>query len=88
MRIEKVVCDHCGEEIPKVKKKDLFGKKREFYRLGKLNFGDPFNDINPRNILGIDLCERCAGNISFKMCEARMAAINSLEISKEKRKGR
>lgn len=88
MRIQKIICDYCGEEIPTVKKKDLFGTEREFYRLGKLSFGNPFNDINPHTILGIDLCERCAGNISFKMCEARIAAINSLKIIIEKRKGR
>lgn len=88
MRIQKIICDYCGEEIPTVKKNDLFGIEREFYRLGKLSFGDPFNDINPHTILGIDLCEKCAGNISFKMCEAKMTAINSLRISKGKRKGR
>lgn len=25
MRIEKIICDCCGDEIPKVKKKDIFG---------------------------------------------------------------
>ena len=29
MKIEKIICDCCGEEIPKVKKKDIFGVERE-----------------------------------------------------------
>lgn len=70
MRIEKIICDYCGEEIPKAKKKDLFGNDKEFYRLGVLNYGEPFNNINPR-LFGIDLCERCAGAISFSICEQR-----------------
>ena len=31
MRIEKIICDCCGDEIPKVKKKDIFGIEREYY---------------------------------------------------------
>ena len=50
MRIEAIICDCCNEEIPKVKKKDIFGIEREYYRLGKLNYGHPFNDINCRTI--------------------------------------
>jgi len=38
MKIETIICDCCGEEIPKVKKKDIFGIEREYYRLGKLNY--------------------------------------------------
>ena len=40
MIIEKIICDCCGEEIPKIKKKDLFGIEREYYIFGKLNCGD------------------------------------------------
>ena len=40
MRIEKIICDCCGEEIPKIKKKDVFDIEREYYRFGKLNYGD------------------------------------------------
>jgi hypothetical protein len=50
MRIEKILCDCCGEEIPKVKKKDIFGIERECYRMGKLNYGEPFTDINCNNL--------------------------------------
>ena len=71
MKIEKYICDCCGEEIPKAKKKDAFGVEREYYRFGKLNFGHPFSDINCKN-LGIDLCEKCAGNISLEMFKKRM----------------
>lgn len=74
MKIEKIICDCCGEEIPKVRKKDIFGIEREYYRLGNLDYGYPFKDINCRT-LGLDLCERCAGNISLEMHEARTALL-------------
>ena len=54
MKIEKIICDCCGEEIPKVKKKDVFGIEREYYRMGKLNYGEPFTDINCQKF-GLDL---------------------------------
>ena len=79
MRIEKIICDCCGEEIPKIKKKDVFGIEREYYRFGKLNYGDPFTDINCHN-LGLDLCERCAGNISLEMYKTRMELLNRKEV--------
>lgn len=75
LRIEKIICDCCGEEIPKIKKKDVFGIEREYYRFGKLNYGKPFTDINCHN-LGLDLCERCAGNISLEMYKMRMELLN------------
>lgn len=71
MRVEIIYCDKCGEEIPKVKKKDIFGTEREYYRLGKLNYGYPFEDIDCTQ-LGMDLCERCAGNINLEMQRVRM----------------
>lgn len=76
MKVEKIICDCCGEEIPKAKKKDVFGIEREYYRMGKLNYGEPFTDINCQN-LRIDLCERCAGNISLEMYKRRMELINN-----------
>ncbi len=75
MRIEKIICDCCGEEIPKVKKNDMFGVEREFYRFGKLNYGYPFEDTNCHN-LGLDLCERCAGNINLEMYKSRVELLN------------
>ena len=76
MKIEKIICDCCGEEIPKVKKKDIFGIEREFYRFGKLNYRKPFTDINCHN-LGLDLCERCAGKISLEMCNLRIKLLSN-----------
>lgn len=75
MEIKKIICDCCKEEIPKVKKKDCFGIEREYYRFGKLNYGEPFTDINCQN-LGLDLCERCAGKVSLEMYKTRMELIN------------
>lgn len=77
MKVETIICDCCKEEIPKVKKKDMFGIEREYYRIGKLNYGYPFTDINCHN-LGLDLCERCAGKISIEMINIRMKLINKL----------
>lgn len=84
MKVEKIICDCCGEEIPKAKKKDVFGIEREYYRMGKLNYGEPFTDINCQN-LGLDLCERCAGNISLEMYRRRMELINSIQMMKGRR---
>ena len=85
MEVTKIICDCCGEEIPTVKKKDIFGIEREYYRFGKLNYGEPFTDINCRN-LGLDLCERCAGKISLEMYKRRMELINSVQRTKESRR--
>jgi hypothetical protein len=84
VKVEKIICDCCGEEIPKAKKKDVFGIEREYYRMGKLNYGEPFTDINCQN-LGLDLCERCAGNISLEMYRRRMELINSIQMMKGRR---
>lgn len=82
MKIEKIICDYCGEEIPKVKKKDIFGIGREYYRMGKLNYGEPFTDINCQNF-GLDLCERCAGRISLEMERTRNELlINNIKLMK------
>lgn len=78
MKIEKIICDCCGEEIPTVKKKDIFGIEREYYRFGKLNYGEPFTDINCHN-LGLDLCERCVGKISLEMYKTRMEMLNGFK---------
>ena len=53
-----------GEEIPTERK--IFSESKEHVIVfGKLNYGEPFTDINCHN-LGIDLCERCAGKIEFR----------------------
>lgn len=70
MKVETIICDCCGEEIPKVKKKNIFGIETEYYKLGKLDYGYPFKDINCHT-LGLDLCERCAGNISLEIQKER-----------------
>lgn len=51
--------------------------------MGKLNYGEPFTDINCQN-LGLDLCERCAGNISMEMYKRRMELI--VAATKDRRK--
>lgn len=69
MRKTVITCNVCKDEIPIVKKKDIFGIEREFYRFGQLELGDSFNIDTTR--LGIDLCEKCAGKISLEMQEAK-----------------
>lgn len=64
MKIHKIICDCCNEEIPTVKKKNVFGVEQEIYRFGTLNyFGSPIDC----HALGFDLCEKCAGNINLQM---------------------
>lgn len=70
MRIQMIKCDICGNEIPKIKKKDLFGIEREYYDAGCLDFGEPFTNIDP-TILGIDLCKSCAEKYSERMMNFR-----------------
>lgn len=77
MKVETVICDCCKQEIPTIKKKDIFGIEREFYRFGKLNYGHPFTDINTHN-LGLDLCEKCAGEISLEMYKTRVELCGGL----------
>ena len=77
MKIEVIICDCCKEEIPKVKKKDMFGIEIEYYKFGKLNYGYPFTDINCHN-LGLDLCERCSESINLEMCRIRIGLINNM----------
>ena len=77
MKTEKIICDCCGENL-KAKKKDIFGIEREYYRFGKLNYGEPFTDINCHN-LDLDLCERCAGKISLEMYKTRMEMLSGLK---------
>lgn len=79
MKVEKVICDCCEKEIPKGKTKDIFGIKREYYRYGKLNFGHPFENINCHN-LGLDLCEKCAGEISLEMYKSRVELLAKCEV--------
>ena len=74
MKIEKIICDCCKEEIPKVKKKNMFGIEIEYYRFGKLNYGEPFDNIDCHDF-GLDLCERCAWDISIQAYKTRMELI-------------
>lgn len=84
MEITSIICDRCGEEIPKVEKTDLFGIKRTYYRFGKISFGEPFVNIDPYRMLGIDLCERCAAAISLEIMQRRTEALVEAE---RRRKG-
>lgn len=79
MKIEIIICDCCKNEIPKVKKKDIFGIEREYYKFGKLSYGYPFTDINCHN-LGLDLCEKCAIEISLEMYKIRMELLMKCEV--------
>lgn len=73
MKVTKIICDYCNQEIPTVKKKDIFGIERECYRMGKLNYGfEPFTNIDSA-ILGADLCERCAGLINIEIVKSLVA---------------
>ncbi|MCX4355876.1 MAG: hypothetical protein OSJ43_06580 [Oscillospiraceae bacterium] len=84
MEITSVICDRCGEDIPKVEKTDFFGIKRKYYRFGKISFGEPFNNIDPYYLLGIDLCEKCAAAISMEIMQWRTEALVEAE---RRRKG-
>ena len=65
MRIEKIFCDRCGKEIPKV---------TERYRLGKLDLGFPFHDIDLSRY-GTDICEKCAFEVSILMRDQKAEMI-------------
>ena len=48
----------------------------------KLNYGEPFTDINCQKF-GLDLCERCAGRISLEMERTRNELlINNIKLMK------
>jgi hypothetical protein len=79
MKIERIICDNCGEEIPKEKKKDIFGIEREYYKFGKFNYGYPFKDIDCRR-LGMELCEKCVDKINSEMLSERLQYIKQSEI--------
>lgn len=76
MRVTKVYCDECGEEIPKVKKMDVYGNEIEIYRFGKVNYGH--GDMDFRQY-GIDLCEKCAMKISLEVQNKRTEALLNLK---------
>ena len=72
MREQVIFCDCCEKPIPKVRKKDVFGIERDFYKLGKINYGcSAFNNIDCRT-LGLDICESCADKISLAVQQARI----------------
>lgn len=79
MKVEVIICDCCKEEIPKIKKKDYFGVYRECYKFGRLNYGNPFTDINCHT-LGLDLCEKCADRISIEMQQTRRELILQMQV--------
>ena len=71
MRIERIVCDRCGKEIPKVTSTDFFGRRHEEYKFGVLNYGFPFNNVD-LGCYGIDICEKCALEIRVFMYEWKL----------------
>ena len=52
MKIEIIICDCCKNEIPSVKKKDIFGIEREYYRFGRLNYEIVYNCMTTWLLLG------------------------------------
>lgn len=71
MRIERVVCDRCGRDIPKVVRMDFLGLETEECRFGKLNYGFPFDKVDLARY-GIEICENCALEISAAMYEWKL----------------
>lgn len=71
MWVNIICCDRCGEEIPKVTKRDIFGEEKEYYRFGTLDYGY-YKKVAQHYNVGLDLCERCAGEISLEMLKAKM----------------
>ena len=84
MRIEKIFCDRCGKEIPKVTEMNMLGHEVERYRLGMLDFGFPFHDIDLSRY-GTDVCEKCAFEVSILMRDqkAKMIGGNGYGTLKE-----
>lgn len=84
MRIEKIFCDRCGKEIPKVTEMNILGHEVERYRLGKLDFGFSFHDIDLSRY-GTDVCEKCAFEVSILMRDqkAKMIGGNGYGTLKE-----
>lgn len=74
MRIEKIFCDRCGKEIPKVTEVNIWGHEVERYRLGKLDLGFPFHDID-LTLYGMDLCEKWAFEVSILMRDQKAEMI-------------
>lgn len=74
MRIEKIFCDRCGNEIPKVTEMNIWGHEVERYRLGKLDLGFPFHDIDLSRY-GTDICEKCAFEVSILMRDQKAEMI-------------
>lgn len=75
MKVETYICDICKEEIPKIKKKYAPGIEKEFYRFGSLDY-ETGKQINAHEF-GLDLCEKCAGEINLKMLKYKYEILNS-----------
>lgn len=80
MIIQTCICDLCNEEIPIVKKKDMFGIEREYYRVGKIQLDHPFENIELSRTMGIHLCEKCAAQVSLDIMKRKTEIL--LEASK------
>ena len=70
-RVNKYVCDHCGREIPVIKKKDILGIEREYLQSGELRCG-----IKNLSMFGIDLCKDCVHEIDMEIMEWKMDILN------------
>ena len=73
-RKEIYVCDHCGKEIPVIKKKDMFGIEREYLQSGHL---EALHSVGKNlSMFGIDFCKDCAHKIDIEIMEWKMSVLN------------
>ena len=86
MRVEVIFCDCCEKPIPKVRKKDIFGREIEFYKFGKINYGcSAFSNVDCRS-LGIDLCEDCADKINLMIQQKKIELLTNYYWKNERLK--
>lgn len=67
-------CDNCGKEIPVVKRKDIFGREREYLQSGYLkSMGSPGEQLS---MMGVDLCKDCAHKIDMEIMKWKMEVLS------------
>lgn len=72
-KVIKYVCDCCENEIPMIKKKDMFGIEREFVQTGEIK-----SLKTNMSQFGIDLCKECAHKIDVDILEFKSHVLNQL----------
>ena len=71
-----LVCDSCGEKIPKIKKKNAFGDEIEVYDTGEIN--EPFP--NTSDIMGLKLCKPCALKVENEILRGKIELIEKYGV--------